>query len=1047
MDKLENTSSGKRKCVGCGVELPGNTPPDLCPKCLLKLAMETQPGPGARGTVTLPGTGTSSRALPQPGEQFGHYAIIRALGAGGMGAVYEAEDLESGRRVALKVLSHRLDSPDARERFFREGRLAASINHPNSVYIFGTEEVGGTPVIAMELVSGGTLQDRVRARGPLPIGEAVDCVLQLVEGLEAAQRIGILHRDIKPSNCFMGEDGLVKIGDFGLSISTAVRTEPALTATGAFLGTPAFCSPEQLRGEELNARSDMYSVGATLFYLLSGRTPFDAPNMVQLLAIVLEQRAPSPRKFRSEVPQGLVKVVLRCLEKQPGERFRNYADLAQALAPYSSTAPTPATLSLRFLAGLVDSVILCGLALTINLSAFGSPMAFLEQAMQLSWKALVCVLGWICVATLYYALFEGLWGAAAGKALCRLRVVGPNRNPPGFGRAWLRALVYVVPPLVPYWGAFGANPTAYMSASQLTQMLLGFSIYGVMALLFVTARRRNGFAAVQDLLTKTRVVSRAVGSARPALPASETPPPSLESAITIGPYHVLQALGEGGALHSVRAVNGENQTELGGIRDFGGAHGVTRPTAAGEWYLAYDLKLLRKVWIRVVPQGTEPVPVQLRSLGRVGRLRWLTSKRSPEENWDAFEALTGRPFLELIGSPQPWRELRYWLHDLATEISAAEKDGTLPELALDRVWITGEGQAKLLDFPAPGPGWEPESRNSKAESNLLPPTQTAQGFLAEVAAAALAGTGAASAKTASEVAVPLPLHARAFLKSLSQMAGADAVAAALKPLLSRVAVVSRLRRAALVGGCIVFPVVACGGGYFALTFLQELTRKNPGLMELNSLLSLRTSARFWGGKNMKMPADRQIAIYIAHHYRGMITNQASWSSPYVLSMVKGEGRKFAEQSVAEHAEPTEAEIKEADDAVGRFVPKQQFFSAKAPSWLPAMVLVGALLFYVGVPALIATLLFRGGLVLLIAGVTFVRKDGQRASRLRLLWRAIVTGSPLFLAFFLSIAAISQQLNWGPWLTLGIPGLLAVFSVALPQRGLQDRLAGTWPVPR
>ena len=93
-----------------------------------------------------------------------------------MGAVYEAEDLESGRRVALKVLSHRLDSPDARERFFREGRLAASINHPNSVYIFGTEEIGGTPVIAMELVSGGTLQDRVRARGPLPIGEAVDCV-------------------------------------------------------------------------------------------------------------------------------------------------------------------------------------------------------------------------------------------------------------------------------------------------------------------------------------------------------------------------------------------------------------------------------------------------------------------------------------------------------------------------------------------------------------------------------------------------------------------------------------------------------------------------------------------------------------------------------------------------------------------------------------------------------------------------------------------------------------------------------------------------------
>jgi hypothetical protein len=1014
MDKPENTSSAKRKCVGCGAELPGNTLPDLCPKCLLKLAMETQPVPGAGGTVTLPGTGTNFRGLPQPGEQFGHYTIIRALGAGGMGAVYEAEDLESGRRVALKVLSHRLDSPDARERFFREGRLAASINHPNSVYIFGTEEVGGTPVIAMELVSGGTLQERVRARGPLPIGEAVDCVLQIIEGLSAAQRIGILHRDVKPSNCFIGEGGAVKIGDFGLSISTAVRTEPALTATGAFLGTPAFCSPEQLRGEELNVHSDMYSVGATLFYLLTGRTPFDVPNMVQLLAIVLEQRSPSPRKFRPEVPQGLAKVVLRCLEKQPGERLKSYADLAQALAPYSSTAPTPATMSLRFLAGVVDMVLLCGLAMVINLSAFGSPMAYMEQVMQLSSKALVCMLEFICVATLYYALFEGLWGASAGKALCRLRVVGPSRNAPGFTRAWLRALVYVVPPLVPYWATFGTNPKAYMSASQLTQMLLGFSIYGVIALLFVTARRRNGFAAVQDLLTKTRVVSRAALTSRPVLPASDASPPSVESAITIGPYHVLQALTE----------------------------------SAGEtWFLAYDLKLLRKVWIRVVSPGTEPVPVQLRCLGRVGRLRWLTSKRSPDENWDAFEALTGQSFAELIGDPQPWREVRYWLHDLATEISAAEQDGTLPALGLDRVWITGEGRAKLLDFPAPGPDGKSETRNPKAESNLLPPTQTAQGFLAEVAAAALEGIGAASAKAAGDVVVPLPLHARAFLKGLPQMAGADAVAAALKPLLCRVAAVSRLRRAALVAGCIVFPVIVCALAPLMMIFMQDLTRKNPGLMELNTLLQMRTSGRFWGGKNTQLPADREFAIYISHHYRGFITNEASWSSPFVLSLVKGDGRKFAEQSVAEHPEPTEAEIKEADAALERFVPKHQFFGEKLPPWLPAIVMVGALLFYVGVPALIATLLFRGGLVLLIAGVTFVRKDGQRASRLRLLWRAIVTGSPLFLAFVLSIVAISQHLNWGPWLALGIPGLLAVLSVALPKRGLQDRLAGTWPVPR
>jgi hypothetical protein len=251
------------------------------------------------------------------------------------------------------------------------------------------------------------------------------------------------------------------------------------------------------------------------------------------------------------------------------------------------------------------------------------------------------------------------------------------------------------------------------------------------------------------------------------------------------------------------------------------------------------------VWLRVVAPGTEPVAAPLRSLGRIGRLRWLTGKRSAEENWDAFEAPTGRPVLELVTSPQPWREVRYWLHDVATEISAAEKDGTLPELALDRIWITAEGRAKLLDFPVPGMAVKSEVRSPKSELSPRSQPQTAQGFLAQVASVALAGSGAASGKAPGDVAAPLPLHARAFLKSLSQMANVDAVVAALKPLLTRVAAVSRLRRAALVAGCVVFPVLASVCGMFGLTFMQEITRRNPGLMDLSSVLQMRTSARFW----------------------------------------------------------------------------------------------------------------------------------------------------------------------------------------------------------
>ena len=174
---------------------------------------------------------------------------------------------------------------------------------------------------------------------------------------------GPAHRHSAPRRqaleLFLDAEGTVKIGDFGLSISTAIRTEPAFTSSGQFLGTPAFCSPEQLRGEELNARSDMYSVGVTLFFLLTGRTPFEAKNTVQLLANVLEKRAPSPRKFRPAIPKGLANAVLRCLEKQPGDRFKNYDELRRALAPYSSAAPTPATLGLRFLAGALDMLLLC----------------------------------------------------------------------------------------------------------------------------------------------------------------------------------------------------------------------------------------------------------------------------------------------------------------------------------------------------------------------------------------------------------------------------------------------------------------------------------------------------------------------------------------------------------------------------------------------------------------------------------------------------------------------------------------------------------------
>src|SRR4029434_5979008 len=278
-------------CLECNAPLSAAESHGLCARCLLKLGFASQFGE--------PSVSAAGRVGPVPPPllpfDFGGYRVLRLLGRGGMGAVYEAEHLETGRRVALKVLGQSIDSAEARKRFLREGRLAASVSHPNSVYIYGTEEIDGAPVISMELATGGTLRDLIKKQGPLPPREAVDVILQVIAGLQTAHAAGVLHRDVKPANCFVTPDGTVKVGDFGLSVSTLARSDSQLTASGVMLGTPSYAPPEQLRADELDVRGDIYSVGATLYALLTGRAPFEGDNAVQVVAAVLDkQPAPIP---------------------------------------------------------------------------------------------------------------------------------------------------------------------------------------------------------------------------------------------------------------------------------------------------------------------------------------------------------------------------------------------------------------------------------------------------------------------------------------------------------------------------------------------------------------------------------------------------------------------------------------------------------------------------------------------------------------------------------------------------------------------------------
>ncbi len=181
-----------------------------------------------------------------PGASFGAYRLVRRLGRGGFGEVWEAEDAKTGRRVALKIVDRATAaSPELVERFRREGRLMAALNHSRCVYIFGAEEIEQRPAIAMELMPGGTFQDLLDRGGPLPAMRAVDLALDILDGLEAAAAAGILHRDVKPSNCFLDARGRGRIGDFGLA--KTLQSAAELTTVGTFLGSPAYASPRRAR--------------------------------------------------------------------------------------------------------------------------------------------------------------------------------------------------------------------------------------------------------------------------------------------------------------------------------------------------------------------------------------------------------------------------------------------------------------------------------------------------------------------------------------------------------------------------------------------------------------------------------------------------------------------------------------------------------------------------------------------------------------------------------------------------------------------------------
>ncbi|QDV27997.1 protein kinase domain-containing protein [Aureliella helgolandensis] len=1044
------------KCPECGERLAVIQQRIYCPACALRDALRTDGtsmGPHSLDlshSWEIPLGGSRPEASDDfgeltSGETFGDYRIVRRLGRGGMGIVYETDHLPTSRRVALKVMTHSWDDRAARARFLREGRLAASINHPNSVYVYGTEEINGRPVISMELVRGRTLGDCVKSDGPLSSKRAVDAVLQIIDGLDAANEAGVLHRDVKPNNCFVDEDGQVKIGDFGLSITTTGRMESdplrptmtEVTRAGTFLGTPAYASPEQLRGEPLDHRSDIYAVGVTLYYLLSGKVPFAAENMVQLLARVLDNAAPPLKAIAPNVPAELDAIVARCLRKSPGARFGGYNELRQALLPLGSHAPVAAPLGSRFLAGAIDFTLLS--IAFLPLSAFsifsqGQPVLAsdpLRGVSTLLLSTLAIALQW-----LYFALSEWRFGKTFGKHLLGLRVTS-DQSKPKLSAALTRSALFLLVPLIPllianslgYWQTMKAG----LSFPQaLTMALLGWSRFLIGAAMFASARSRNGNASLYDLLTGTRVVVKLVSPSVHSSAITTSDSFNTRGAETVGPYHVLNTIGK---------------------------------TDSGKLLLGYDARLLRRVWIHRADASSE-LSVDTssheiaRDIRRRTQLRWLggshasAGEKSNElvQSWDCYEALSGGPLSDIEPTSIDWQDAKRGLAELAIELNAMDASD---QVSLEHCWITDAGQVKLLPFavfPEPtavgaGPMQAEVSvpvephHGSDATDTRLTTLQQITAILEKKFA--LVG-GTSQSMSLSEQGDLNQLNAASSLSDASPIAN---------ELARRRSVQVQSRVAGMLAASFILPCF-CIISLLATSVLYDRQEASmPEVRELADAMYLREHSN--RGLGLSQLERRNV---IVKHIRAEF--EEVYRDTYRMSSLYGQTQLMRYRSTLDRIfatpRPTNDEATEAARLFEAIAAEQTlprplvnaFFSSESAIFWGALTWLQLIWF----PSLITGLLFRGGALVRLFGLTFANRRGQPASGLRVFIRMVFSGLIPMAAFVVygsfqsnRLSPVTHQQFVAAFLVL--VACFAVVAYRSRQRLFSDRCAGTFVVAK
>jgi eukaryotic-like serine/threonine-protein kinase len=611
-------------------------------------------------------------------KQVSGFRLVRFIGGGGMGNVYEAINTENGQRVAVKLLSKRLaNNPSSNERFRQEGRLASQIMHPRCVFVLRADTDNGRPFIVMELMPGETLKDLVDRKGPMPVEQAITAMLDVIDGLIEAHRLGVIHRDVKPSNCFLEANGRVKVGDFGLSKSlTGEQHEKQLTGSGTFLGTVLFAAPEQIKHEPVGYDSDVYSVAATLYYMLIGKAPHQHESLTAVLAKVISEPAPSLRAQRPDIPKSLDKIILKGLERDRTRRFSTLEEFRRCLQEQLPSAQVPARLRSLLLAYCIDIALLQLVYIIV------------EVVLRLVFNVGYTVdnlnatpVYQILIAVFYFLLFEGFLAATPGKILMRLRVRRLGMaNAPGLHWAGLRSLVFNALWLI---GPLFALLCHLLNLDTLGFLLGGLGWIVTILLLLIQIRRTElGYRGLHDFASGTRTVALGLRE-RPTQLVSQRPAP-LDHTIPSPPPLPAKV-----GMFTV-------QGKLCDVDD------------GGEIWLGEDPSLGRRVLMRIEPAGTgddslydEPIvrPTRLRSVGH-GTVAWKGAERA----WVAYVAPTGAPLTDIVTADKPlsWSDSDKILDQLLVELIEGEQSFTNPpSLTVEQIWVEPNGRVQLLDFPIP----------------------------------------------------------------------------------------------------------------------------------------------------------------------------------------------------------------------------------------------------------------------------------------------------------------------------------------------------------